>query len=151
MLTLHRPRTGNVGLAPGAFDLLHVGHLNLLRRAAERCDHLVAGVVSDRLVHIRKGHLPVLPQAERAALVQALDCVDSVIVDDEADRTVTWARHGISTVFKGGDWEGTPGGRALLKTAAGAGIDLVFLPHTDGISSTRLRRGITVRPQEAAR
>ena len=55
------------GYAPGAYDLLHIGHLNILKHAAEHCDRLVVGVVSDEMLLLTKGRLPVVPLAERLA------------------------------------------------------------------------------------
>jgi len=54
-----------IGYAPGAYDLFHIGHLNLLRCAKERCDYLIAGVVSDDVLINHKGVTPVIPLAER--------------------------------------------------------------------------------------
>jgi len=59
-----------IGYAPGAFDLFHIGHLNLLRRAKDNCDYLVAGVVADEVLIEHKGVTPVIPLAERVESVR---------------------------------------------------------------------------------
>ena len=79
-----RPAGQTVGLANGAFDLLHVGHVRYLRDAASRCDVLVVAVNSDASVAVSKGpNRPVVPQDERAELVAALSGVDAVHIFSE--------------------------------------------------------------------
>ena len=75
----HAPR---VGYAAGAFDLFHVGHLNILRQAKMHCDHLIAGVVSDDLIEITKGHRPVVSLRERMEIVEHIRYVDQVHPED---------------------------------------------------------------------
>ncbi|MCU1614733.1 MAG: tagD, partial [Frankiales bacterium] len=67
-----------IGYAPGAYDLFHIGHLNLLRHAADNCDLLIAGVVSDEMLALTKGREPVVPLAERMEIVRSLRFVDAV-------------------------------------------------------------------------
>ena len=59
-----------IGYAPGAFDLFHIGHLNLLRRAKEHCDFLIAGVVADEVLVQHKKVTPVIPLSERVEIVR---------------------------------------------------------------------------------
>ena len=59
-----------IGYAPGAYDLFHIGHLNLLRRAREHCEYLIAGVVADEVLTRHKGVTPVIPLAERVEIVR---------------------------------------------------------------------------------
>lgn len=66
-----------VGYAPGAWDLCHIGHLNVLRHAREHCDRLVAGVVSDEMLLEAKGRRPVVPLAERLEIVRSIRFVDA--------------------------------------------------------------------------
>lgn len=128
-----------VGYAPGAFDLFHVGHLNLLRRAREHCDFLVAGVVSDELCHQVKGIRPVIPLDERAEIVGALDIVDAVHVELVPDKLVTWRELRFDRIFKGDDWRGTPKGDLLESRFAMVGVEVVYFPYTHQTSSTQLR------------
>src|SRR3712207_4781590 len=79
-----------VGYAPGAYDLFHIGHLNLLRHAAEHCDHLVAGVVSDEMLVLTKGRAPVVPLPERMEIVRSLRLVDEVHAEVVPDKLDTW-------------------------------------------------------------
>ena len=73
-------------VANGAFDLLHVGHIRYLRAARQLAGLLVVGVNTDRSVRLSKGPgRPVVPEAERAEIVDALACVDVVVLFDERD------------------------------------------------------------------
>jgi glycerol-3-phosphate cytidylyltransferase len=128
-----------VGYAPGAYDLFHVGHLNLLRRAKASCDHLIAGVVSDDLCRLVKGADPVIPLAERVEIVGALGVVDQVHVELVPDKLVTWRELRFDRIFKGDDWRGTPQGDLLERRFAEVGVEVVYFPYTQQTSSTLLR------------
>jgi glycerol-3-phosphate cytidylyltransferase len=79
-----------IGYAPGAFDLFHIGHLNLLRRAKERCDYLIAGVVSDEVLIAHKGVTPVVPLAERIEIVRNCRHVDAAHATTTDDKLEIW-------------------------------------------------------------
>ncbi|WP_226362256.1 adenylyltransferase/cytidyltransferase family protein [Pseudonocardia sp. ICBG1142] len=132
-----------VGYAPGVYDLFHIGHLTILRRAAERCDRLIAGVVSDEMASAAKGRLPVTPLAERAEIVGALDCVDAVHIEEVPSKLAAWCATGFDVIFKGDDWRGTPKGDALERQLAVVGVEVVYLPYTAHTSSTLLRAALT--------
>ena len=128
------------GYVPGGFDMLHVGHLNILTEAAKRCDHLIAGVATDESLERMKGRGPIVPLAERMAMVAALRMVDSVVPDYDQDKRLAWKRSPFDVLFKGTDWEGTDKGRRLEAEMAGVGASVIYLPYTPTTSSTMLRR-----------
>jgi glycerol-3-phosphate cytidylyltransferase len=131
---------GNVvGYAPGAYDLFHVGHLNLLRRARSECDFLIAGVVSDELCRETKGIEPVIPLEERTEIVGAIDAVDAVHVELVPDKLVTWRELRFDRIFKGDDWRGTPKGVDLERRFGEVGVEVVYFSYTPHTSSTLLR------------
>jgi glycerol-3-phosphate cytidylyltransferase len=131
---------GNVvGYAPGAYDLFHIGHLNLLRRARARCDYLIAGVVSDELCRRMKGSLPIIPLEERVEIVGAVDIVDQVHVELVPDKLVAWRELRFDKIFKGDDWRGTPKGDQLERRFAMVGVEVEYFPYTQQTSSTLLR------------
>ena len=68
-----------IGYTTGVYDMFHIGHLNIIRRAKEQCDFLIVGVSTDELVQKEKGKTPVIPYVERAAIVEALKYVDQVV------------------------------------------------------------------------
>ena len=134
-----RPRTGVVGYAPGGYDLFHIGHLNLLARAWRACDFLVAGVVTDEVLRLAKDDAPVVPLAERLAVVDAVAYVDQAVVDSSPDKLVAWSRVKFDVLFKGDDWKGTPRGDRLERDLGLVGARVVYFPYTPTTSSTRLR------------
>ena len=131
-----------VGYVPGAFDLFHVGHLNALRQARERCDVLVAGVVSDEMCELTKGARPWVPLEERLAIVDAIGIVDATYAEQTQDKLDAWREVGFHRLFKGDDWLGTRKGAALERLVATVGAEVVYFPYTMHTSSTLLRRAI---------
>ena len=128
------------GYVPGGFDMLHVGHLNILTEAAKRCDRLIAGVATDESLERMKGRGPIVPLADRMAMVAALRMVDSVVPDYDQDKRLAWKRSPFDVLFKGTDWEGTDKGRRLEAEMAEVGASVIYLPYTPTTSSTMLRR-----------
>ena len=91
----------------GTFDVLHVGHLRILERAAALGDRLVVGVSSDALNIAKKGRPPVFPQDERMRLVSALRCVDAVFLEESLDLKRDYLlQHKADVLAMGDDWKG---------------------------------------------
>jgi glycerol-3-phosphate cytidylyltransferase len=128
-----------VGYVPGVFDLFHIGHLNILRRSRELCDHLIAGVVIDDAVERMKGYRPIVPFEERLEIVRAITYVDAAVTDTSRDKRVVWAEHRFDVIFKGDDWCDTDKGRLLELEMAEVGARVTYLPYTNHTSSTMLR------------
>lgn len=131
-----------MGYAPGAFDLFHIGHLNILKRAADNCDRLIVGVVSDEMLLKAKGRLPVIPLAERMEIVRNLRFVDAVHAEVLPDKIDTWRQVGFDVIFKGDDWRGTPKGDRLERDFAAVGVTVHYFPYTVHTSSSLLRRAL---------
>ena len=131
-----------VGYAPGAYDMFHVGHLNILRQAKQNCDHLIAGVVSDEMCRLTKGKSPVVPLAERMEIVSHISFVDEVVAEVVPDKVETWKSVRFDVLFKGDDWRGTPKGIKLERDFAALGVEIVYFPYTMHTSSTLLRRAL---------
>lgn len=131
-----------VGYAPGIFDLFHVGHLNILRRAKEHCDVLVAGVLSDEMCLRAKGQPPVIPAVERLEIVQHVDFVDEVHEEVVPRKLDTWQAVRFDRIFKGDDWRGTDKGQRLEADMTSVGVEVVYFPYTVTTSSTQLRRAL---------
>lgn len=131
-----------IGYAPGVYDLFHIGHLNILRNARNRCDYLIAGVVSDEMCLRAKGKAPVIPLVERIEIVAGIRYVDHAVAETLPEKLDTWRDIGFSVIFKGDDWRGTAKGRKLEEDFAGVGVEVVYLPYTVHTSSTLLRRAL---------
>jgi glycerol-3-phosphate cytidylyltransferase len=131
-----------VGYAAGAFDLFHIGHLNLLKHARSECDYLIAGVVSDEMLELTKGITPVIPLAERLEIVQHCDYVDLARAETLPDKLDTWREVRFTHFFKGDDWRGTEKGLRLEAEFAKVGVEVVYFPYTMSTSSTKLRRAL---------
>ncbi|AEE47148.1 adenylyltransferase/cytidyltransferase family protein [Cellulomonas fimi] len=131
-----------VGYAPGAYDLFHVGHLNILRHAKRRCDYLIAGVVADEVLELTKGRRPIIPLAERMEILRHISYVDEVVAEVQPDKVETWRSVGFDVIFKGDDWRGTPKGDRLERDFAAVGVEVIYFPYTVHTSSTALRRAL---------
>ena len=131
-----------IGYAAGAFDLFHVGHLNLLAQARQRCDYLIAGVVSDELLRATKGRAPVVPLAERLEIVRNIRYVDEAVAEVHPNRLDTWRDNHFDVFFKGDDWRGTEKGVSLERQLSSVGVEVVYFPYTMHTSSTVLRRAL---------
>ena len=132
-----------VGYVPGAWDMFHIGHLNILRRAREQCDRLVVGVVTDDALFRAKGKYPVIPLAERVEIVGHMNLVDAVVTDFSSNKLDIWHHVGFDVLFKGDDWRGTVKGAKLEADMATVGVRVVYFPYTMHTSSTLLRSFLT--------
>ncbi len=131
-----------IGYAPGAYDLFHIGHLNILRNARSQCDYLIAGVVSDEMLELVKGRRPVVPLAERLEIVSHISYVDKAVAEVVPDKIDTWRALGFTIIFKGDDWRGTAKGAKLENDFAAVGVEVVYFPYTAHTSSTALRTAL---------
>ncbi|MBE6639764.1 MAG: glycerol-3-phosphate cytidylyltransferase [Ruminococcaceae bacterium] len=127
-----------IGYTTGVYDMFHIGHLNVIRRAKEQCDYLIVGVSTDELVQREKNKTPVIPFEERAEIVSAIKYVDQVVPQVDKNKFGAWEKYQFDVMFVGDDWKGTAVWNGYEKQFAEVGVQIVYLPHTDGISSTDL-------------
>jgi len=127
-----------VGYTTGVFDLFHIGHLNILRRAKEMCEYLIVGVSTDELVQQYKNKTPVIPYEERCAIVEAIKYVDKVVPQKSMDKVAMWEKLKFDAVFHGDDWKNSSMYNELEKSFERLNVAMVFLPHTEGTSSTTI-------------
>ncbi len=128
-----------IGYTTGVFDMFHIGHLNILKRAKEQCEYLIVGVSTDELCFERKNKYPIICEADRVAIVESIKFVDRVVPQRDMDKLNAVRECGADVVFVGSDWKGTPSWDEYEKQFAKIGCTVVYLDHTDGISSTILR------------
>lgn len=129
-----------IGYTTGVYDMFHIGHLNILRRAKELCDYLVVGVTTDELCYKRKLKYPIICETERLEIIQAIRYVDQAIFQTNMDKVSAARRLGADVVFVGSDWKNTPSWLAYEKELKKINCDVIYLDHTDGISSSILRK-----------
>lgn len=127
-----------IGYTTGVYDMFHIGHLNILRRAKEQCDFLIVGVSTDELVQKEKNKTPIISFQERVEIIKELRCVDMVVAQHNKDKVEAWNEHHFDKMFVGSDWKGTPQWNLFEEQFAPLGVEIIYLPHTDGISSTIL-------------
>lgn len=132
-----------IGYTTGVFDMFHVGHLNILRRAKEQCDYLIVGVSTDELVLHDKNKTPIIPFPDRCKIVEAIRYVDKVVPQIDKNKFAAWEKLKFNKMFVGSDWQGTPQWNEFEKQFSPVGVEIVYLSHTDGISSTILREKIS--------
>ncbi|WP_367913173.1 adenylyltransferase/cytidyltransferase family protein [Leadbetterella sp. DM7] len=128
-----------VGYTTGVYDLFHIGHLNILRKAKYECDRLIVGVTTDELSLSRKKKTPVIPLAERIEIVKNISFVDEVVHQDTMDKFIAWEKYKFDKMFVGSDWKGTEKWNQMEKDFAKIGVEIVYFPYTESTSSTLLR------------
>lgn len=128
-----------IGYTTGVFDMFHIGHLNILKRAKEMCEYLIVGVTTDELCYTRKNKYPIICESDRVEIVEAIKYVDKVILQEDMDKIKPVREYKVDAVFVGSDWKGTPTWIEYEKEFQLVGCSVVYLEHTDGISSTILR------------
>ena len=128
-----------IGYTTGVFDMFHIGHLNILKRAKEQCDYLIVGVSTDELCKSYKKKEPIIPYEERKAIIEAIKYVDEVIPQTDRNKFAAWQRIGFDIMFVGDDWKNSPLFTELEKKFKDVGVKIVFFPYTKTTSSTILR------------
>lgn len=128
-----------IGYTSGVFDLFHVGHLNILKRAKEQCDYLIVAVSTDELVNKYKNKTPVIEFAERASIIEAIKYVDKVVPQEDRDKMKAFDKYRFDAMFVGDDWKGSPLWTQLEKDLSEKGVDIVYFDYTKQVSSTFLK------------
>ena len=129
-----------IGYLSGTFDLFHIGHLNLLRRAKQHCDYLVVGVHKDAS---HKGKSTFISFEERCEIIKSIKYVDQVIPSEKEDCDVYLK--GIvkyDYLFVGSDYKGTERFNRYEQIFADKGVKIIYFPYTQGTSSSQLREAL---------
>lgn len=131
----------HIGYIAGVFDLYHIGHLNMFRRAKEQCDYLIVGVVTDEGVRTGKNRDPFIPFDERIELVRACRYVDEAVeIPYVYCRTPdAFEKYHFDVQFSGSDYENDEGWLAMKKYLEEHGANMVFFPYTQQTSSTKIK------------
>lgn len=144
---LHNSKPYNVGYIAGVFDLFHIGHLNMFRRAKELCNYLIVGVVSDEGVRLNKQAEPFVPFDERIEMVKSCRYVDEAVKLplNFSDTEDMYKVYHFDVQFSGSDYEHNPYWLARKDFLEKHGSTLVFFPYTQSTSSTKLKKAIDAR------
>lgn len=130
-----------VGYMAGVFDLFHIGHLNLMRRAKEQCEYLMVGVLTDEEVQRWKPNKPFIPFEERIQIVESIKYVDEVVkvTSENITRMDSWNRYHFDCQFSGSDYANNEGWLWDQQQLRKVGSDIVFLPYTQTTCSTKIK------------
>ena len=131
-------KTKIIGYLSGTFDLFHVGHLNLLKKAKAECDYLVVGVHPDAS---HKGKKTVISFEDRKAVVSGCRYVDEVVEACSEDSDA-WNLYHFHKLFVGSDYEGTERFKRYENFFADKGVQIIYFPYTKGTSSTQIRESL---------
>lgn len=134
----------NIGYIAGVFDLFHVGHLNMFKRAKEQCRYLIVGVVSDEGVRLNKQAEPYVPFEERIEMVRSCRYVDEAVklpLNFAGTRDM-FKKYHFDVQFSGSDYEHDPAWLAEKEFLEKNGSTMVFFPYTQSTSSTKLKKAI---------
>ncbi len=129
----------DVGYTTGVFDLFHIGHLNVLRKAKALCKHLIVGVSTDELVQQYKNKTPVIPFEERIEIVKGIRYVDEVVAQTNRDKMAAYAEIKFDVMVVGDDWKGSELFTQVEKELNVLGSGVEYLPYTSHTSSTQLK------------
>lgn len=134
-----------IGYTTGVFDMFHVGHLNILRRARVECEYLIVGVTTDELAFASKGRMPIVPFSERMQIVESIRFVDQVVPQVSMDKIEAWRTLRFDRMFVGGDWKGSERWNELDRQFGELGVEIVYFPYTEHTSSSKLRVALDER------
>jgi glycerol-3-phosphate cytidylyltransferase len=131
-----------IGFASGTFDLFHIGHLNIIKRAAALCEYLIIGVKTDEFfVKLRK-EPTALSYEDRCAVVMGIKGVNEVVPIHDYNRLLLLGKYKFDAIFVGDDWKGNENWDHTEKILSLVGVEVVWLERTEGVSSSVLRERI---------
>ncbi len=134
-------KTHKIGYTTGVFDLFHIGHLNILRKAKENCDYLIVGVSSDELVAYKNKRV-VIPFKERIEIIQSIKFVDKVVTQENMNKMEAWNKFKFNIMFVGSDWKGTDKWNKLEIDFKSVGVKIQYFEYTKNTSSTLLKEAL---------
>jgi len=129
-----------IGYTTGVYDMFHVGHLNILKKAKEQCEYLIVGISTDELVKNYKHKTPIIPFEDRIAIIESIKYVDKVVSQETINKFDAWKKYKFDVIFHGDDWKNTTLYNEIEEKLKREGVDFVYFPYTKKTSSTILRK-----------
>lgn len=131
-----------IGYTSGVYDMFHIGHLNLLKNAKNLCEFLIVAVSTDELVEQYKNKKPIIPFNERIQIINSIKYVDTSVAQYNMKKIDAWKNNGFDVIFVGDDWKNSDKWNKYEKEFNNVGVNVVYLPYTKHISSTKLRENL---------
>ena len=131
-----------IGYTSGVFDMFHVGHLNIIKKARKNCDYLIVAVSSDELSKKLKNKKPLISFQNRIKIIKSLIYVDKAVKEKKDDKISAWRKYKYNIIFKGSDWKNSKKWKKLNKFFLNNNVKVKFLPYTKNISTTLLKKKI---------
>lgn len=128
-----------IGYTTGVYDMFHIGHLHLLKKAKNHCDYLIVGVSSDELVESYKNKTPIIPVEHRLEIVSSLKFVDEVVIVTHRDKKQQFTDVGYDKLFVGDDWKDSDIFNNLEKYLNENNAEIEYFPYTKEVSSSKFR------------
>ncbi len=126
-----------VGYTTGVFDMFHIGHLHLLKKAKRHCDYLIVGISTDELVKSYKNKTPIIPFEHRLEIVNSLEVVDEVVVQSHRDKIKQFHEIRYDLMFVGDDWKGSPLFDEVEAELNRHNAGIIYFEYTKDVSSTK--------------
>ena len=126
-----------IGYTTGVFDMFHIGHLHLLKKAKNHCNYLIVGVSSDELVEQYKDKKPIIPFEHRLEIISSLSVVNEVVVQTHRDKIKQYHDIGFDVMFVGDDWKGDSLFESVEMELKEFGASVEYFEYTKNVSSTK--------------
>ncbi len=132
----------NIGFLAGFFDLLHDGHIDIMRRSKEQCEYLIVAVGTDDFMIRRKKHKSVLCYEQRIEIVKSIRYVDKVVPETNLDKIAAYKEYKFDVMFAGSDHINETVYVDAARKLKKYGVDTIFIPRKAKVSSTEIRKRI---------
>jgi len=132
-----------VGFTTGVYDMFHIGHLHLLKKAKNHCNYLIVGVSTDELVESYKNKTPIIPFEHRLEIIASLKFVDEVVAITHRNKKQTYLDVGYDVLFVGDDWKDSDVFTDMEKYLEEYNSRVEYFPYTKEVSSTKFREILT--------
>ena len=129
-----------IGYTTGVYDLFHVGHLNILKKAKKHCDFLIVAVTTDKLVRERKNKDPIIPLKERMQILKSIKYVDEVVVQNTMNKISAFKKYNFNIMFVGDDWKNTDSWNEIENEFKKLNVKIKYFPYTKSTSSTKINK-----------